>query len=220
MNCEIYDLGSHPACGVMKLPFASNGMGNYYMRAKVGRSAIDVPFPEITNENMFFFFDGGKMPMLRDLEFSIYKTSDHALQTFNLTRNLGTDCVPSNQTKCFSVFRIFFQPIFGLIDYEIQFPDSNAGGGDTLLFSDIKFVTGTSYTYTYNIPNLTLYTPESVNSALHVFVNGVRYYWNEGELLYQDQFGQNFGSDQITVRDDISGGWLAVDFYDNRLVLK
>lgn len=218
MNCSIYDLGKHPSCGIMKLPFPANSSGEYYIKASVGRSGFQLPLPEINSENAYFYLNGSHLPMLRDIEFEILKRQTNEVQKFNLERNIGTDCYPENVQKCFSKFRLFLEPIFGIENYEIQFPHASGGSANELLYYDIKFVNGNVYSFDYVIPDPMLYTTVSVNASIRVWVDGIKYYWNDDEQLFADQIIIDHVNKTITFKEDVNGGRVEFEFYDNLIL--
>jgi hypothetical protein len=216
-NCDIYDLGVVPHCGLVKLPFPANGIGEYYLKVSTGNVDFNLPTALVTNENPFFWIDASSLPMHRDLKLSIYSAIGNEKQTFNLTRNIGSDCDVENEEKCFSKFNIFLKYTTGIESYAIEFPETGGGGTSELLYYDIRFVTGNTFVSTYNLPDFSLYTTVSVNASLRVYVDGIKYYYNENIQDFSDQIVVN--GNVISFLEAVNGGRVEVEFYNN-LVLK
>jgi hypothetical protein len=216
IGCDVYDLGKAPMCGVIKLPFPANGLGEYYIIANLGDASIQLTTPEITDDNAYFYINASKLPIRRDLILSIYSRLDNDIETFNLTRNIGSDCYVENQTKCFSKFRIYLEQRLGIEEYTIEFP-VNGGSAGTLLYYDIRFVNANTFVSTYNLPDFSLYTTVSVNASLKVWVDGIKYYYNDNIQDFSDQIIVN--GNTITFLESVNGGRVEVELYDN-LVLR
>lgn len=217
MNCDVYDLGKVPTCEIVKLPFPANGLGEYYIIADLGDASIQIPTPDITDDNAYFYINASKLPIRRDLILSIYGGLDNVIETFNLTRNIGSDCYVENQTKCFSKFRIYLEQRLGIENCSIEFPESDSGSASALLYYDIRFVSNNTFVANYNLPDFSLYTTVSVNASLKVWVDGIKYYYNDNIQDFSDQIIVN--GNTISFLESVGGGRVEVEFYDN-LVLR
>jgi len=217
MNCDVYDLGKAPTCGVIKLPFPANGLGEHFIMVDLGDASIKLDTPAITEDNAYFYVNASKLPIRRDLILSVYGIIDNAIETFNLTRNIGSDCYVENQTRCFSKFRLHLEQVLGVQDYTIEFPENDGSSAGNLLYYDIRFVSTNTFVAAYNLPDFSLYTTVSVNASLKVWVDGIKYYWNDNIQDFSDQIVVN--GNTISFLESVNGGRVEIELYDN-LVLR
>lgn len=215
-DCSIYKLPRIPHCGVAKLPFPANAVGSYYFKIKVGENYLIIPSNDITTSEQYFYLNAGKLPINRELLVEIYTRSTNVLQKFNLTRNIGSECYPENVSKCFSQFILLLEPSFGIINYDLQFPDAQV---ETPTYYQINFVNGNYVDVNHLIPDVSLYTVTSVNDSIRVWVAGEKYYWNEGTQNFSDQIVIVTGTNRIYFKNYLEGERVEVEIL-NKFVLK
>jgi hypothetical protein len=111
---------------------------------------------------------------------------------------------------------MYLEQRIGIVDYEILFPPVNDGVSN-LLYYDIRFVPGNTFVANYNLPEFGLYTTVSVNASLKVWVDGIKYYYNDNIQDFSDQIILN--GNTITFLESINGGRVEIELYNN-LVLR
>jgi hypothetical protein len=66
------------------------------------------------------------------------------------------------------------------------------GDSQTSDYYDIKILSGNIYTFeNFTLPNLSLYTLKSVNESLKVICDGIKFWWNDNDQDFGDQFVQS-----------------------------
>jgi hypothetical protein len=59
-------------------------------------------------------------------------------------------------------------------------------------YYDVDIISSNTYTFAgFTLPNLSLYTLKSVNESLKVFGDGIKFWWNNNDQNFSDQYIQN-----------------------------
>jgi len=95
------------------------------------------------------------------------------------------------------------------------FIKGEAGVGAMADYYDIKMLSGNIYTFeNFTLPNLSLYTRKSVNESLKVICDGIKFWWNDNNQDFGDQFIQSGNTLQFLYQVER----IEIEFY-NKLIL-
>lgn len=83
-------------------------------------------------------------------------------------------------------------------------------------YYDIGIINSNVYTFQgFTLPNLTMYTNKSINESLKVFADGIKYWYNDGDQDFSDQYIKS--GNTLQFMDTVQR--LEVEFI-NKLILK